>query len=136
MPWQNGRGYMTDNACGGRDPAFFFHHANVDRLWQLWKNVDSERTDPINTDAWQNFQFPFFDTDGQMHYQVPCDAVNASAMGYAYTFIDAEDGSEGIMPVLNVRPCAQSSTGTDSNDADDDANTASGHYYRFELFVV
>lgn len=49
------------------DPIFFAHHANVDRLWTIWKRdleggIRADLTDP----DWLNTQFTFYDEDGNL----------------------------------------------------------------------
>lgn len=34
---------MFDLFTSPNDPAFFFHHANVDRMWTIWQNRDLEK---------------------------------------------------------------------------------------------
>jgi hypothetical protein len=43
------------------DPAFFLHHANVDRLWMVWTTAGGRRRNPED-DAWREQRFAFPDT--------------------------------------------------------------------------
>ena len=40
----------------GLDPLFWLHHANIDRLWEVWLSLDSGHVNPSGDPA-------FFDTD-------------------------------------------------------------------------
>jgi hypothetical protein len=33
-------GLMGSTATAGRDPLFWLHHANIDRLWEVWRRLD------------------------------------------------------------------------------------------------
>ncbi|KAL7242514.1 hypothetical protein ACSBR1_014982 [Camellia fascicularis] len=44
----------------GRDPIFYSHHANVDRIWTVWKTLGGKRNDFKYPD-WLNSEFTFYD---------------------------------------------------------------------------
>jgi tyrosinase len=46
-------GLMTSPYTAARDPIFWLHHANIDRLWALWAQQNSNPADPI----WLNQNF-------------------------------------------------------------------------------
>ena len=48
-------GWMSSFTTAGRDPIFWLHHANIDRLWQVWLNQGS-RANPTDT-RWLNMDF-------------------------------------------------------------------------------
>ncbi|MBV8298056.1 MAG: tyrosinase family protein [Candidatus Eremiobacteraeota bacterium] len=39
-------GLMSDPDTAGLDPIFYLHHANIDRLWQVWRQNPSSHVDP------------------------------------------------------------------------------------------
>ena len=52
-PQSNLPGLMSDPDTAGLDPIFWLHHANIDRLWEVWRNNPTSHVDP--TDAnWVN----------------------------------------------------------------------------------
>lgn len=52
---------MGNFYSAGRDPIFFAHHANIDRLWSVWKTLPGgRRRDPTDAD-WINSEFLFYD---------------------------------------------------------------------------
>jgi hypothetical protein len=57
-------GWMSDPNLAARDPIFWFHHANIDRLWSHWIALGEGRADPSDT-GWQTQTFTFFDENGQ-----------------------------------------------------------------------
>ncbi|EAL89415.1 putative polyphenol monooxygenase [Aspergillus fumigatus Af293] len=43
---------MGDVFSSVQDPAFFLHHAMVDRLWGMWQEAGPGRRDALNGTAW------------------------------------------------------------------------------------
>ncbi|KAH1269443.1 hypothetical protein KXX33_005128 [Aspergillus fumigatus] len=43
---------VLDPSTAGPDPAFFLHHAMVDRLWGMWQEAGPGRRDALNGTAW------------------------------------------------------------------------------------
>ena len=37
---------MSDPDTAGLDPIFYLHHANIDRLWEVWRRKSATNTDP------------------------------------------------------------------------------------------
>jgi len=61
-----GNGYMMDPRTAARDPIFWFHHANVDRLWNRWLDVKGHQLpDPTADKDWYDQEFPFYDENGK-----------------------------------------------------------------------
>jgi tyrosinase len=40
-------GLMSDPGIAALDPIFYFHHANIDRMWAAWNVTNSNPTDPV-----------------------------------------------------------------------------------------
>lgn len=91
------RGWMGYVECAARDPAFYLHHGNIDRLWQVWLNLGlGLHANPLENDDWKNREFVFFDENGQQVTMTGCDVLDTAAqLDYAY------DG----VPVQNVVRC-------------------------------
>ena len=53
------RGWMGAFYTAGLDPIFWCHHANIDRLWQVWLDADPAHKNPINESHWANPRFSF-----------------------------------------------------------------------------
>ncbi|PUZ50425.1 hypothetical protein GQ55_6G058100 [Panicum hallii var. hallii] len=66
----------------GRDPVFYSHHANVDRLWHLWatKLGRSNFDDP----EWLDTSFVFYDEKPQLVRVRVRDVLDAAALRYSY----------------------------------------------------
>jgi tyrosinase len=58
-------GWMSDPNMAARDPIFWLHHANIDRLWESWLKLAGGRTNPPASDTvWMTTPFVFFDENG------------------------------------------------------------------------
>lgn len=53
-------GWMSDPNTAALDPIFWLHHANIDRLWEVWLRRVSQHQNPTDSD-WLDFQFDFRD---------------------------------------------------------------------------
>jgi tyrosinase len=52
-PQSNLPGLMSDPDTAGLDPIFWLHHANIDRLWQVWRENPASHADPSDAN-WVN----------------------------------------------------------------------------------
>jgi len=59
------RGLMRDPNRSARDPIFYLHHANIDRLWKRWLAQAGGRQNPTGDQVWMNTTFTFFDENGR-----------------------------------------------------------------------
>lgn len=65
----NGRTWVIQGLMGhvpyaARDPVFWSHHANIDRIWEVWRKLGGkEPTDLTNPDqaAWLTKEYKFYD---------------------------------------------------------------------------
>jgi tyrosinase len=91
-------GWMSDPDCAARDPIFWLHHANIDRLWQVWLNQNAGRANPLGSQEWTTQTFTFFDADGSQVQKTGCEILDMiTQLDYQY---------QGL-PVQNVQLCAQ-----------------------------
>jgi tyrosinase len=77
-------GFMADPRGAALDPVFWLHHANIDRLWELWRTQQGRSlpSDP----AWLDTEFDFpdpIDPSGRRTLRVG-DVLDTRAIGYAY----------------------------------------------------
>jgi tyrosinase len=105
------------------DPIFFLHHANIDRLWDVWTRKQQNRGLPILPDGylvqppvqgtdyfrWSSERFLFF-TDGQGQAATKTQAgdyVNMSEFNYEY---QPGSGEEVVAPPVPVASAAATPT--------------------------
>jgi len=77
-------GAMGDPRTAALDPIFWLHHANIDRLWQVWLN-QGNRVNPSENN-WLNFGFEFHDMNGNVA-TLTCEEVEDTTQvldGYSY----------------------------------------------------
>ncbi|KAH8586174.1 hypothetical protein B0O99DRAFT_656959 [Bisporella sp. PMI_857] len=90
------QGHMSELDYASFDPSFWLHHANIDRIFAIWQNINPNSYD-INkpagdgtyvnesTDQYTNSTplTPFYDSTGQKYWT--SDGVwDTTALGYAY----------------------------------------------------
>ncbi|MDR9899904.1 tyrosinase family protein [Aetokthonos hydrillicola Thurmond2011] len=98
------RGLMTNPDTAALDPIFWLHHANIDRLWEVWLRRDPIHQNP-RTNNWLNgplerkFVVPL--TDGQAWEYTPSDVLQTSGTNLNYEYDDISDPLEGATAIGN-----------------------------------
>ena len=78
-------GWMATVPTAAQDPIFYLHHANMDRLWDLWLAQGGGRSDPTSDATWTGTMFTFFDENGKKVTMAPCDVLQAATqLNYTY----------------------------------------------------
>lgn len=78
-------GLMYSTLTAAQDPVFFVHHANVDRLWDLWLAQGGLQSDPTSDTTWGSTAFGFFDENANAVSMTPCDVLRAALqLNYMY----------------------------------------------------
>src|SRR5919112_3968803 len=86
--------WMSFPETAARDPIFWLHHANVDRLWKRWLDQEGGRRNPVGNDFWMNHDFNFFDENGDQKSMSGKDVLDTvSQLDYSY---DDDLPSSGI----------------------------------------
>jgi hypothetical protein len=83
-------GFMGDVPTAARDPIFWLHHANIDRLWESWLALKGGRKNPEDPD-WLDASFSFFDVkDGrpELVKVTPRALLNTQELGYRYADLE------------------------------------------------
>ncbi|KAI7981283.1 hypothetical protein LOK49_Contig53G00021 [Camellia lanceoleosa] len=86
---------MGNLYSAGRDPIFYGHHANVDRIWTVWKTLGGKRNDFKDPD-WLNSEFTFYDENAQLVTVKVKESLDHRKLGYVYHDVE--------IPWLNTRP--------------------------------
>jgi Common central domain of tyrosinase/Polyphenol oxidase middle domain len=79
-------GNMSSTSTAAKDPVFWLHHCNIDRLWEVWLRKCGGRANP--TDApWLTKTYTFFDENGTAVSMSGSQVVStASQLNYKYDF--------------------------------------------------
>ena len=92
------QGLMTDPNTAGLDPIFWLHHANIDRLWEVWLQRDTANLNPTDV-AWLNgpsdrtFVMP--DLHGNPVTFAAADMLDTTAANLDYVYEDTADPIPG-----------------------------------------
>ncbi|KAK7340175.1 hypothetical protein VNO77_20871 [Canavalia gladiata] len=70
-----------------RDPIFYPHHSNLDRMWVLWKTLDEGRKEYSDPD-WLNSGFVFYDENANPVRVKIKDCIETKNLGYVYEDVD------------------------------------------------
>ena len=83
-----------------RDPIFYGHHSNLDRMWAIWKTLGEGRRDYSDED-WLDSEFYFYDENADFVRVKVRDCVDTKKLGYVYQDID--------LPWLRTPPTSRKS---------------------------
>ncbi|KAD4982380.1 hypothetical protein E3N88_19051 [Mikania micrantha] len=86
---------MGNFYSAARDPIFYAHHANVDRMWSVWKTLGGKRNDFSDKD-WLDSSFLFYDENAEMVRVKVRDCLDSKNLGYVYQNVET--------PWLNSKP--------------------------------
>ncbi len=78
----NNIGGWMPSPSSPRDPIFFMHHSNIDRIWDLW-NVNHGNT---SESLWKDMKFTdnFLNVDGSFWSPMVSDLFSPEELGYTY----------------------------------------------------
>ncbi len=83
-------GLMSDPDTAALDPIFWLHHANIDRLWEVWRQNPSTHVDPTDPNWLKGpanvgeriFSLPM--PDAKPWDYTPADMVDLGKLNYSY----------------------------------------------------
>lgn len=81
-------GDMSDFATAGRDPIFFAHHGNLDRLWEKWRSMGKNKATEPNDDLFLKNKFVFPWLDGSSVEVLVSETMDTKTLGYQYDTLD------------------------------------------------
>ncbi|XP_020591295.1 polyphenol oxidase, chloroplastic-like [Phalaenopsis equestris] len=94
---------MGNFYSAARDPIFYAHHGNIDRLWSVWKTLGGNRKDFKDPD-WLDASFLFYDENAQLVKVKVRDCLDTENLGYKYQEVESL--------WLNKRPTPKAGTST------------------------
>ncbi|KAL7087388.1 hypothetical protein ACP275_13G065900 [Erythranthe tilingii] len=87
---------MGNFYSAGRDVLFYCHHANVDRMWSIWRTLKTDVPKDIKDPDYLNAAFLFYDENKQLVRVKVGDCLDHKKMGYEFEKVDT--------PWLNYKP--------------------------------
>nr|XP_016433738.1 PREDICTED: polyphenol oxidase E, chloroplastic-like [Nicotiana tabacum] len=78
---------MGNFYSSGKDPAFFSLHANVDRMWTIWKTLGGKRKD-ISDPDYLDTEFFFYDEKAKPFRVRVRDCLDEKKLGYTFQPMD------------------------------------------------
>ncbi|CAM6097967.1 unnamed protein product [Calypogeia fissa] len=92
-------------ARAARDPVFYAHHSNIDRLWQVWKDIGpilGQKREDYSDPDFLNAEFLFYDENKDLRRVKIADALDTTKLGYVY---QAANDAAWIFP--NLTKCSK-----------------------------
>jgi tyrosinase len=83
-------GWMASFFTAALDPIFWLHHANLDRLWQVW--MDLGRPVPRRQRAWMDTSFTFPAPEGGSVTWTVAEVLDTTNLGHRYEDFDPPSG--------------------------------------------
>jgi tyrosinase len=100
-------GWMGSFNTAALDPIFCLHHANIDRLWNVWLGREPQRANPT-IPAWLTaVKFEFHDASGKIVSLTPDKVDDSTAAPLSYEYDDESDPFAGIAPPLSKAMVAE-----------------------------
>jgi tyrosinase len=78
-------GYMQKPQTAARDPVFWLHHCNLDRLWKRWLAQGGGRANPTGDSLWMWSYFKFYNENKTLVQTAANYVLNTKTqLGYVY----------------------------------------------------
>jgi tyrosinase len=93
-------GNMSSLDTAPRDPIFWLHHCNIDRLWEVWLGLGGGRANTNDPDWLNNQEFYFHDPEGNPVKHTVAGVLNtATQLNYSYEDISGPPGPLAAGPM-------------------------------------
>lgn len=97
-------GDMAGVPTAGLDPLFWVHHANIDRLWEVWLRQGEGRANPTDVALFMNTPFTFFDEQGAARQMTGAQILDPiTQLGYRYDDQPLSSAGMGTMRAASRR---------------------------------
>ncbi|HKW57129.1 MAG TPA: tyrosinase family protein [Candidatus Acidoferrum sp.] len=105
-------GWMSAFNTAGLDPVFWLHHANIDRLWEVWLRRDASHTNPTLA-AWLSaVSFDFHDAHGEPVTLTADRVLDTAKPLLDYVYEDVSDPLAAAAAAKPVAPAARAAIET------------------------
>jgi tyrosinase len=84
-------GLMGDPDTAAQDPIFWLHHANIDRLWEVWLRRDPRHSNPTSAQWLTSVAFNLRDSDGNPVTMRPAQVLDTTVAPLFYQYEDVSD---------------------------------------------
>ncbi|MGO1543613.1 MAG: tyrosinase family protein [Gulosibacter sp.] len=99
--WRN-LGLMTMPITAALDPIFWLHHANIDRVWEVWRRENPDISEPGWLDGPADRSFVVPTPEGGEWIFTAREMLDTAALGYYYDSLPIEVPVEEIPPADEV----------------------------------
>ncbi|XP_022762305.1 aureusidin synthase-like [Durio zibethinus] len=82
-----GREDMGKFYSAAKDPIFYAHHSNIDRLWEVWREIHNHQLD-IKDPDWLDSFCLFYDENLKLVKIKVRDVLDITKLGYSYEEVD------------------------------------------------
>lgn len=91
----NPPGLMSRFHTAPLDPIFWLHHCNIDRLWEVWRNL--QNTELPTVTPWLDFEFAFGSGTARIEFAVSqMQDTTAAPLRYSYEGVPVPEPPPGI----------------------------------------
>jgi tyrosinase len=84
-------GLMSDPDTAALDPVFWLHHANIDRLWEVWTHRDPTFLNPKSAAWLTGTSFELHDSKGKVVKFTPSQMRDTLKVRHGYRYDDISD---------------------------------------------
>lgn len=113
-------GVMSKVATAANDPIFWLHHANIDRLWDVWLNQGGGRANPSDP-GYLDQEYTFADETGGTSTVRVASILTSAGLGYAYEGVPSPAASAAATTRATATAAAPPPVAATSADAADRA---------------
>lgn len=112
------RGWMSNILTAAKDPIFWLHHCNIDRIWAQWAAQGGGRENPAEA-AWLDQSFEFYDAERKLASKTCGEVVDTRALDYEYDSVDGTPTGPGA-----PKPKAEAAVPASADPPDEEKQAA------------